>query len=162
MYSKPFTWELVLFIIFIVVNLVWPRTCHLVAHIFKWDEAEKLEMDVMNARETTLGSDHPSTLTSIINLVSTYRNQGRWDEAKKLQINVMNRRKTKLGSDHPDTFASMSSLETMCRNEGELNELEKLQSEVINAKSRPESGHLDAILPSITNQPETMVNSKPS
>ncbi|KAF8644345.1 hypothetical protein AX14_009430 [Amanita brunnescens Koide BX004] len=75
-----------------------------------WDEAEKLEVDVMNARKAKLGSDHPSTLTCMVNLASTYRHQGRWDEAEKLEADVMNARKAKLGPDHPDTLTSMVNL----------------------------------------------------
>ncbi len=56
----------------------------------RWDEAEKLEMDVMNVRKTKFGSDHPDTLTSMYNLASTYMKQERWDEAEKLNMNVMN------------------------------------------------------------------------
>ncbi|KAF4615876.1 hypothetical protein G7Y89_g15240 [Cudoniella acicularis] len=52
-----------------------------------------------------LGEEHPSTLTSMANLASTYRNQGRWDEAEELEVQVMETRKTKLGADHPDKFA---------------------------------------------------------
>jgi hypothetical protein len=59
----------------------------------------------MNARKAKLGSDHPDTLTSMANLASTYRNQGRWDEAEKLEVDVMNARKAKLGSDHPHTLS---------------------------------------------------------
>ena len=31
-----------------------------------------------------LGAEHPDTLTSMANLASTYRNQGRWKEAEEL------------------------------------------------------------------------------
>jgi hypothetical protein len=41
-----------------------------------------------------LGEEHPSTLTSIANLASTYGNQGRWKEAEE----------------HPDTLTSMINL----------------------------------------------------
>ena len=34
----------------------------------RWDEAEKLEMDVMNARTTMLESNHPDALNSMANL----------------------------------------------------------------------------------------------
>ena len=47
----------------------------------RWDEAEKPEVDVMNARKIKLGSDHPDTLTGMTNLASTYLNQGMWDVA---------------------------------------------------------------------------------
>jgi tetratricopeptide repeat protein len=53
----------------------------------------------MKTFQTKLGADHPSTLTSMANLASTYRHQGRWEEAEKLEIQVMETRKTKLGAD---------------------------------------------------------------
>ena len=70
----------------------------------RWEEAEKLEVQVMETRKTKLGADHPDTLTSMANLASTYRNQGRWEEAEKLYVQVMETRKTKLGADHPSTL----------------------------------------------------------
>ncbi len=45
------------------------------------EEAENLEVQVMEAHETKLGADHPDTLTSMVNVASTYRSQGRWKEA---------------------------------------------------------------------------------
>ncbi|KAF8338409.1 hypothetical protein F5887DRAFT_1077911 [Amanita rubescens] len=36
----------------------------------KWDEAEKLEVEIMAARREKLGSQHPDTLTSMANLAS--------------------------------------------------------------------------------------------
>ena len=56
-------------------------------HIGSWDEREKLEVDVINARKGKLGSDHLNS--SMTNLASTYRNLGRWDETEKL-LDVMN------------------------------------------------------------------------
>ena len=58
----------------------------------RWDEAEKLQMNVMNAMNA---SDHPDTLTSMDHLASTYMNQGRWDEAEKLEMDVINAKKNK-------------------------------------------------------------------
>jgi hypothetical protein len=43
----------------------------------KWKDAEVLEVEVMETRKTKLGADHPSALTSMANLASTYGNQGR-------------------------------------------------------------------------------------
>jgi putative hemolysin len=50
----------------------------------RWNEAEKLEVQVMETRKTVLGAEHPDTLTSMANLASTYQHQGRWNEAEKL------------------------------------------------------------------------------
>ena len=68
----------------------------------RWEEAEKLFVEVMETSKTKLGADHPSTLTSMANLASTFWNQGRWEEAEKLEVGVMETSKTKLGADHPD------------------------------------------------------------
>ncbi|KAG9244781.1 hypothetical protein BJ878DRAFT_504580 [Calycina marina] len=38
----------------------------------------------MKTSKKMFGPDHPSTLTSIVNLASTYRNQGRWKKAEEL------------------------------------------------------------------------------
>ncbi|KAF7515022.1 hypothetical protein PCG10_004064, partial [Penicillium crustosum] len=76
----------------------------------RWEEAEQLQVQVMETSKTKLGVDHPSTLTSMANLASTYSNQGRWEEAEQLEIQVMETRKTKLGVDHPDTLSSMANL----------------------------------------------------
>jgi Tetratricopeptide repeat len=45
-------------------------------------------------RKTVLGLEHPDALTSMFNLASTYRNQGRWVEAEKLDVHVMESSKT--------------------------------------------------------------------
>ncbi|KAK4175075.1 hypothetical protein QBC36DRAFT_190768, partial [Triangularia setosa] len=81
----------------------------------RWGEAEKLQVQVMEARKTKIEADHPSTLTSMANLASTYRNQGRWEEAEKLFVQVMETRKTKLGADHINTLTSMANLASTYR-----------------------------------------------
>ena len=76
----------------------------------QWVDAELLQTEAVDLRRNLLGADHPSTLTSIANLASTYRNQGQLEEAEKLEVQVMETLKTKLGADHPDTLNSMYNL----------------------------------------------------
>src|SRR5438045_2386777 len=40
----------------------------------EWKKAEELEVQVMDTRKRVLGAEHPDTLSSMANLVSTYRN----------------------------------------------------------------------------------------
>ncbi|PSN59135.1 hypothetical protein BS50DRAFT_580217, partial [Corynespora cassiicola Philippines] len=94
-----------------------------------WSEAEKLFVQVMETRKVKLGDDHPSTLTSMANLASTYWNQGRWDDAEKLDnlaftwkrqgrhaeaIALMRQcvqsRYRKLGVNHSDFISSSATL----------------------------------------------------
>jgi hypothetical protein len=44
----------------------------------RYDEAEELQVQVMQTMKRALTDEHPDTLTSMGNLASTYRNQGRW------------------------------------------------------------------------------------
>ncbi|KAL2142256.1 hypothetical protein VTI28DRAFT_1393 [Corynascus sepedonium] len=75
-----------------------------------YETRERLQLEAVTLREEVAGSDHPDTLTSMANLASTYRNQGRWEEAEQLGMHVLETRKTKLGANHPDTLASMNNL----------------------------------------------------
>ena len=79
----------------------------------RFDEAEKLFVQVMETFKTKLGADYPDTLASMANLASTYRNQGRWEEAEKLEVEVMETFKKKLGADYPNTLTSMGNLASM-------------------------------------------------
>ncbi|KAI1370745.1 hypothetical protein F4677DRAFT_457595 [Hypoxylon crocopeplum] len=97
----------------------------------RWDNAEKLDVQVMETSKTKLGIDHPDTLTSMANLASTYRNQGRWDDAEKLEVQVMETSKTKLGIDHPSTLTSMANLASTYWNQGRWDDAEKLFVQVM-------------------------------
>ena len=57
-------------------------------HQGRWNEAEKVEVQVMDMRKKLLGAEHPDTLTSKADLASTYQNQGRWNEAEELEDQV--------------------------------------------------------------------------
>ena len=93
----------------------------------RWDNAEKLGVDVMKLRKALLGPDHPFTLSIMCNLASTYSHQGRWDEAEKLLIDVTNASKAKLGPDHLDTLTSMANLaSTYYRKQGRLDDAHSL------------------------------------
>jgi hypothetical protein len=70
----------------------------------------------METSKTVLRAEHPDTLTSMANLASTYRNQGRWGEAEQLDVRVMETRKTVLGAEHPDTLTSIANLASTYRN----------------------------------------------
>ena len=51
----------------------------------------------MEIRKTKLGADHPDMPTSMANLASTYRSQGRREEAEELQAKELEMCAKKLG-----------------------------------------------------------------
>jgi tetratricopeptide (TPR) repeat protein len=76
----------------------------------RYDEAEGQFTKVFETRKRVLGQEHPDTLTSMVNLASTYRNQGRWKEAEELQTRELDICSRVLGQEHPDTLSSMENL----------------------------------------------------
>jgi len=64
----------------------------------------------MDLRKRVLGQEHPDTLSSMTNLASTYRNQGRWNEAEQLQNQVMDLRMRVLGQEHLHTLTSINNI----------------------------------------------------
>ncbi|KAK8071290.1 hypothetical protein PG997_011493 [Apiospora hydei] len=123
-----------------------------------WEAAEKLFMEVMETRKQKLGPDHPSTLTSMANLASTYRNQGRWEAAEKLEVEVMETRKQKLGPDHPSTLTSMANLASTYRNQGRWEAAEKLEVEVMETRKQKLGPDYPDTLTSMANLASTYRN----
>ena len=91
---------------------------------------------LMETRKEVLGVEHPSTLTIMANLATTYRNQGRWKEAKELFMQVVETSSRVLGLEHPSTLTIsmltiMANLASTYRNQGQWKEAEELELQVI-------------------------------
>jgi hypothetical protein len=67
----------------------------------------------------------------MVNLASTYRNQGRWDAAEELDVQVMETRKKKLGADHPSMLTSMANLASTFWNQNRWDAAEELDLQVM-------------------------------
>jgi hypothetical protein len=76
----------------------------------RWNEAEKLGVQVLKTRKTVLGSEHPETLTSMANLAYTWKYQRRLPDALALIEACCRLRYKVLGPDHPDTRESFHAL----------------------------------------------------
>ncbi|KAL4738216.1 hypothetical protein BDV11DRAFT_216107, partial [Aspergillus similis] len=102
----------------------------------RYSEAEKLQAQVIDIRKQMLGPKHPSTLTSMHNLASTYRNQGRWKEAEELQVQVIKTWKQVLGPKHPFILTSMGNLALIYWNRGRWKEAEELLAQVMEIRKQ--------------------------
>lgn len=112
----------------------------------EWEEAARLQVQVMEAHKTKLGENHPETLRAVGNLAITYVKQGRWDEAEPLQKQVMENHKIQLGNDHPDTLQGISNLAAIYGNQGRWDKAEYLQVQVMEArKAKLGKEHLDTL-----------------
>ncbi|KAL4998871.1 hypothetical protein BDV10DRAFT_184773 [Aspergillus recurvatus] len=99
----------------------------------RYNEAEKLQVQIVKSRKQLLGLEHPATLISMGNLALTYWNQGRWKEAEELQIQIMESRKQVLGPEHPATLTSMHNLASTYLDQGRWKEAEELGVQVMKA-----------------------------
>jgi tetratricopeptide (TPR) repeat protein len=70
----------------------------------RYDEAEKIYVDVLALRREVLGEMHPDAIRSVAHLAATYYVQGRYDEAEKIKADVLALRREVLGERHPDTI----------------------------------------------------------
>ena len=101
-----------------------------------YGKAASMHKQTWEQRKAILGEEHPSTLTSMANLASTYWNQGRWKEAEELQVGVMETTKRVLGEEHPSTLTSMNNLaftwKGQCKNTKAIN----LMGECVHLRTR--------------------------
>ena len=59
---------------------------HIISDQGRWEEAEELELHVLEISKRTLGPEHPDTLASMASLAGTYSDQGKWSKAETLQL----------------------------------------------------------------------------
>ena len=97
------------------------------------NEAEKLEIQVLNARKKILGEDHPETILAMENLASTYSNLGKYTEAEKAQIQVLDAKNKIVGEEHPDTLIAMGGLASIYSHQGKYTKAEELEIQVLYA-----------------------------
>lgn len=64
----------------------------------------------MNTKKRVLGTEHPSTLTSIDNVASTYRDLGRLTEAEDLFVPIVETKRRVFGAEHPSTLTGTVNL----------------------------------------------------
>jgi hypothetical protein len=64
----------------------------------------------LEARERTLGPEHPDTLISVNSLGLLYKSQGRYGEAEPLFLRALEAWERTLGPEHPRTLISLNNL----------------------------------------------------
>jgi len=100
----------------------------------RYDEAERLNQEVLVGRERVLGPDHPYTLTSVTNLAFVYLRQGKYLEAEKLSRRAAEGREKKLGPHHPQTLTSLTSLAFAFLSQTKYSEAEQVFRRVLSER----------------------------
>lgn len=112
----------------------------------RWEEAERLEVQVLETRKMKLGADHPDTLTGMANLASTYRNQGRWVEAERLEVQVLETRRQTPGLEDLHTLGFSSEAAVRNRHVGSVDSDSSIENDSVFSApvSMPSTRSLDS------------------
>ncbi|OJZ87092.1 hypothetical protein ASPFODRAFT_205968 [Aspergillus luchuensis CBS 106.47] len=95
------------------------------------DEAEVLDLLIVEENKKEFGMEHPETLESLASLSSTYSRQNRLLEAEELDFLVMTTRKRLLGTRNELTLTSMVNLASVYRKQSRFSEAESLILEAL-------------------------------
>jgi tetratricopeptide (TPR) repeat protein len=98
--------------------------------------AREVEERAVKAAQTTLGAEHPATLTSMNNLALTLRAQGDHAAARSLHEEALSARRRVLGAEHPATLTSMNNLALTLWAQGDHAAARSLQEEALSARRR--------------------------
>ena len=71
-------------------------------------------------QRSTLGDEHPDTLTSMNNLAPLLLGRGKLSEAEPLFMEAMRMQRSTLGDDHPGTLTRMSNLASLLQEQGNV------------------------------------------
>ncbi|KIJ99978.1 hypothetical protein K443DRAFT_8011 [Laccaria amethystina LaAM-08-1] len=119
----------------------------------KYTEAEKLEIQVLDARNRILGVEHPDTILAMKNLAITYRNLEKYTEAEKLE-NQAHKLKGRVPGAESHIITTMANIQ-------EVQEIQVLDvgssvvgEEYLHSKQVVLNHPVQAVLPDTTMNPE--------
>lgn len=97
----------------------------------KPDKAIKLYKEVLEKAEKTIGSQHPSYASYLINFAKSYKSQNKYNEAVKLLKEAAGIYKKTLGIKNPNYAGLLNNLAAILEEQGRYDEAETLFREAI-------------------------------
>ncbi len=133
-------------------------------HEGKYPEAENAARGSLDMDRQTLGSDHPSVLRDMFNLVGILTQEGHYADAEEINQELIKSARQVLGPQHPGTLVAMNTLAMILDREKRFAEAEKLYRDVFEVQRQtlgPENastlltlGNLGSLLIEEKNYPE--------
>ena len=120
--------------------------------------AASAQAQLRDYRKSTLGEDHPDTLSVVTDLATTLWAQGELGAARELQEQVLKASRRVLGAEHPSTVTAMSNLAVTLRAHGELRGARELQEQVLEVIRRVLGGQHPGTLSEMSNLAQTLTS----
>ena len=102
----------------------------------RYEEAEGMYRQCLEAYEVLLGAEHLSTMIMLANLATLYDSMGKYKQAVALCERAHNAFVIILGPDHPDTLASLSNLAECHERNHNYKKAEDLHLRCVKSKER--------------------------
>jgi tetratricopeptide (TPR) repeat protein len=103
----------------------------LLNYLGRWLELYEIRMFHLVKTREVFGAEHPDTLTSISDLASVLRNQGKYEAAEERNRRALAGREKVLGVEHPDTLTSVSDLALVFQRQGKYEAAEEANRRVL-------------------------------
>ncbi|KAF2179981.1 TPR-like protein, partial [Zopfia rhizophila CBS 207.26] len=123
-----------------------------------YDAAQEMGQNALEAREATLGLEHPDTLASVSNLGLVLESQGKYEEAEAMHRRALEGSEKMLGLEHPDTLASVSSLGLVLESQGKYEEAEAMHRRALEGSEKMLGLEHPATLASVSNLGSVLEN----
>ncbi|KAI9767614.1 MAG: hypothetical protein M1839_004471 [Geoglossum umbratile] len=113
--------------------------------------AKEMDRSALEAREATLGGEHPDTLTSVNNLASVLASQGKYEEAEVMHRRALEGYEKVLGPEHPSTLTSVSNLASVLAGQGKYEEAEAMHRRALETNEKVLGPEHPSTLTSVNN-----------
>ena len=100
----------------------------------KYEDTEKLQIQVLDMRNRLLGEEHPDTISAMSNLAVTCKSLEKYADEEKLEIDVLNLGNRLHGEEHADTITAMNNLVVTYQNSGQYADAENLQTQLLDMR----------------------------
>lgn len=94
-------------------------------------EAKELHMEEYGLCQEVLGSNHPSTLTSMYEVGVALRHTGQYDEAEEKHRTAIKLIEKVMSTDHPDILDNLNALGNVLNSQGRYDEAHQVQKQAL-------------------------------
>ncbi|KAF4991981.1 hypothetical protein FDECE_13845 [Fusarium decemcellulare] len=102
----------------------------------KYQKAEQIHRQCLEARRRVLGLEHLDTLKSLYKLGVVLWHQSKYEESAQLNRQCLEARQRLLGEDHPDTTRSLNNVAVDLYTQGKYDEAERLNRQCLEMRLR--------------------------
>jgi tetratricopeptide (TPR) repeat protein len=119
--------------------------------IGQYEAAENMNRIALEEKESLLGLEHPSTLTSVSNQAVVLQYQGKYEAAEAMNRRALEGYEKALGNEHPDTLTSLDNLAVVLQYQGKYEAAEAMNRRALEGREKALGNEHPYTLTSVSN-----------